>query len=135
MRKRLAKLGIQSEKPPTSAPKTRKRCSAWTSTPTAFSGGGFRGRQRRLAAQHYHRPGHRKTTAHPASPATTFVASEIMAAWPCAAVSKTCATGDGPDHHRTNKKDEPITAEDLNVAGAMTVLLKEAIMPNLMQTA
>jgi len=28
----------------------------------------------------------------------------------------------------------PITAEDLNVAGAMTVLLKEAIMPNLMQT-
>jgi methylenetetrahydrofolate dehydrogenase (NADP+)/methenyltetrahydrofolate cyclohydrolase/formyltetrahydrofolate synthetase len=29
---------------------------------------------------------------------------------------------------------EPITAEDLNVAGAMTVLLKEAIMPNLMQT-
>ena len=29
---------------------------------------------------------------------------------------------------------EPITAEDLNVAGAMTVLLKEAIMPNTMQT-
>jgi methylenetetrahydrofolate dehydrogenase (NADP+)/methenyltetrahydrofolate cyclohydrolase/formyltetrahydrofolate synthetase len=28
----------------------------------------------------------------------------------------------------------PITAEDLNVAGAMAVLLKEAIMPNLMQT-
>ena len=34
----------------------------------------------------------------------------------------------------TNKKREPITAEDLGVAGAMTVLLKEAIMPNLMQT-
>ena len=29
---------------------------------------------------------------------------------------------------------EPVTAEDLNVAGAMTVLLKDAIMPNLMQT-
>jgi methylenetetrahydrofolate dehydrogenase (NADP+)/methenyltetrahydrofolate cyclohydrolase/formyltetrahydrofolate synthetase len=29
---------------------------------------------------------------------------------------------------------EPITAEDLNVAGAMAVLLKDAIMPNLMQT-
>jgi formyltetrahydrofolate synthetase len=28
----------------------------------------------------------------------------------------------------------PVTAEDLNVAGAMTVLLKDAIMPNLMQT-
>ncbi|HET90169.1 MAG TPA: formate--tetrahydrofolate ligase [Chloroflexi bacterium] len=29
---------------------------------------------------------------------------------------------------------DPITAEDLNVAGAMTVLLKDAIMPNMMQT-
>ncbi len=34
----------------------------------------------------------------------------------------------------TNKAGEPITAEDLGVAGAMTVLLKDAIMPNLMQT-
>jgi len=34
----------------------------------------------------------------------------------------------------TNKKGEPITAEDLGVAGAMTVLMKDAIMPNLMQT-
>lgn len=33
-----------------------------------------------------------------------------------------------------NFSDEPITAEDLNVAGAMTALLKEAIEPNLMQT-
>ncbi len=29
---------------------------------------------------------------------------------------------------------DPITAEDLNVAGAMTVLLKDALMPNMMQT-
>ncbi len=29
---------------------------------------------------------------------------------------------------------EPVTAEDLGVAGAMTVLMKDAIMPNLMQT-
>jgi formyltetrahydrofolate synthetase len=35
---------------------------------------------------------------------------------------------------RAARELEPITAEDLNVAGAMTVLLKEAIMPNLMQT-
>jgi methylenetetrahydrofolate dehydrogenase (NADP+)/methenyltetrahydrofolate cyclohydrolase/formyltetrahydrofolate synthetase len=34
----------------------------------------------------------------------------------------------------TNKKGELLTAEDLHVAGAMAVLLKEAIMPNLMQT-
>jgi formyltetrahydrofolate synthetase len=34
----------------------------------------------------------------------------------------------------TNKKGEAVTAEDLGVAGAMTVLMKDAIMPNLMQT-
>jgi formyltetrahydrofolate synthetase len=34
----------------------------------------------------------------------------------------------------TNTHGEPITAEDLGVAGAMTVLMKDAIMPNLMQT-
>jgi methylenetetrahydrofolate dehydrogenase (NADP+)/methenyltetrahydrofolate cyclohydrolase/formyltetrahydrofolate synthetase len=34
----------------------------------------------------------------------------------------------------TDKKRNPITAEDLGVAGAMTVLMKEALMPNLMQT-
>ena len=34
----------------------------------------------------------------------------------------------------TDKKRNPVTAEDLGVAGAMTVLMKEALMPNLMQT-
>lgn len=34
----------------------------------------------------------------------------------------------------TNTHGDPITAEDLGVAGAMTVLMKDAIMPNLMQT-
>jgi formyltetrahydrofolate synthetase len=34
----------------------------------------------------------------------------------------------------TNKSGEAVTAEDLGVAGAMTVLMKEAIKPTLMQT-
>ncbi len=33
-----------------------------------------------------------------------------------------------------NKKGEAVTAEDLGVAGALTVLMKDAIKPNLMQT-
>ena len=33
-----------------------------------------------------------------------------------------------------NKKGDPVTLEDLGVAGAVTVLLKDALMPNLMQT-
>jgi methylenetetrahydrofolate dehydrogenase (NADP+) / methenyltetrahydrofolate cyclohydrolase / formyltetrahydrofolate synthetase len=34
----------------------------------------------------------------------------------------------------TNVRGEPVTAEDLGVAGALTVLMKDAILPNLMQT-
>ncbi len=34
----------------------------------------------------------------------------------------------------TSKSGEAVTCEDLGVAGAMTVLMKEAIKPNLMQT-
>ena len=33
-----------------------------------------------------------------------------------------------------NRQQEPITAEDLGVAGALTVLMKDTIKPNLMQT-
>jgi formate--tetrahydrofolate ligase len=33
-----------------------------------------------------------------------------------------------------NRKGEPVTAEDLKAAGAMTVLLRDAIKPNLLQT-
>jgi len=34
----------------------------------------------------------------------------------------------------TTRKGQPVTAEDLKVAGAMTVLMKDAIMPTLLQT-
>ena len=62
------------------------------------------------------------------------VASEIMAV---------LALADGPEDMRArlgrivigmNKSSKPVTAEDLGVAGAMMVLMKDAIMPNLMQT-
>ncbi len=62
------------------------------------------------------------------------VASEIMAALALCSGLPDLRERMGRIIIGTNKKDEPITAEDLNVAGAMTVLLKEAIMPNLMQT-
>ncbi len=62
------------------------------------------------------------------------VASEIMAI---------LALADGPEDMRKrlgriiigmNKSGSPVTAEDLGVAGAMMVLMKDAIKPNLMQT-
>jgi methylenetetrahydrofolate dehydrogenase (NADP+)/methenyltetrahydrofolate cyclohydrolase/formyltetrahydrofolate synthetase len=62
------------------------------------------------------------------------VASEIMAALALCSGLKDLRERMSRIIIGTNRKDEPITAEDLNVAGAMTVLLRDAVMPNLMQT-
>ncbi|NIU63551.1 MAG: formate--tetrahydrofolate ligase, partial [Pseudomonas stutzeri] len=70
------------------------------------------------------------------------VASEIMAALAMCSdladlrerMGRIIIGTSNPGALRSKRQVEPITAEDLNVAGAMTVLLKDAIMPNLMQT-
>jgi len=62
------------------------------------------------------------------------VASEIMAILALTADLEDLRARLGRITWGTNKAGQPLTAEDLKVAGAMTVLLKDAIMPNLMQT-
>jgi len=62
------------------------------------------------------------------------VASEIMAALAMCRDLADLRERMGRIIVGTNRRNEPVTAEDLGVAGAMTVLLRDAIMPNLMQT-
>lgn len=62
------------------------------------------------------------------------VASELMAILALATDLKDMRARIGRMIVAYNKKGEPITAEDVGTAGAMTVLMKDAIMPNLMQT-
>ncbi|MBI9100517.1 MAG: formate--tetrahydrofolate ligase [Spirochaetaceae bacterium] len=62
------------------------------------------------------------------------VASEIMAILALATDLKDMRERIGRMIVAYNRKGEPITAEDIGTAGAMTVLMKDAIMPNLMQT-
>ena len=62
------------------------------------------------------------------------VASEIMAILALAADLKDLRARLGRIVFGVDKKGNPLTAEDLQVAGAMTVLMKDALMPNLMQT-
>jgi len=62
------------------------------------------------------------------------VASEVMAILALATSLKDLRERLGRIVIGTDWSGNPITAEDLGVAGAMTVLLKDAIMPNLMQT-
>eukprot|EP00004_Rigifila_ramosa_P009626 TRINITY_DN2124_c0_g1_i1.p1 TRINITY_DN2124_c0_g1~~TRINITY_DN2124_c0_g1_i1.p1 ORF type:complete len:445 (+),score=124.88 TRINITY_DN2124_c0_g1_i1:1055-2389(+) len=69
--------------------------------------------------------------------ATSFditVASEVMAVLALATDLRDMRERLGRMVFASSKKGEPLTADDLGVAGAMTVLMKDAIKPNLMQT-
>lgn len=68
---------------------------------------------------------------------TTFdiaVASEVMAVLGLATDLKDLRERLGRIVIGTNRKREAVTADDLQAAGAMTVLLRDAIKPNLLQT-
>ena len=62
------------------------------------------------------------------------VASEVMAILALASSVKDLRARLGRIVVGTDSKRNPVTAEDLGVAGAMAVLMKDAMMPNLMQT-
>jgi methylenetetrahydrofolate dehydrogenase (NADP+) / methenyltetrahydrofolate cyclohydrolase / formyltetrahydrofolate synthetase len=62
------------------------------------------------------------------------VASEVMAILMMASDLRDLRERLGRIVIGTDRDRQPVTAEDLGVAGAMAVLLKDAIMPNLMQT-
>jgi len=62
------------------------------------------------------------------------VASEVMAILALAKDLRDLRERLGKIVLATKKDGTPITAEDLKVAGSMTVLLKDALKPNLMQT-
>lgn len=62
------------------------------------------------------------------------VASEIMAILALTTSLKDMRERFGNMVFALSRSGEPLTAEDLGVAGALTVLMKDAIKPNLMQT-
>ncbi len=62
------------------------------------------------------------------------VSSELMAILALASGLRDLRERVGKVMIGLDKKGDPVNLEDLGVAGAVTVLLKEALMPNLMQT-
>jgi methylenetetrahydrofolate dehydrogenase (NADP+)/methenyltetrahydrofolate cyclohydrolase/formyltetrahydrofolate synthetase len=134
MRKRLEKLGIKSEKPSDLSDEDKERMFRLDIDPYSIqwrrvvdvSDASLRNIVCGLGTINDGRP---REAGYDIT-----VASEIMAALALCSGLKDLRERMGRIIVGTNKKREPVTAEDLNVAGAMTVLLKEAIMPNLMQT-
>jgi methylenetetrahydrofolate dehydrogenase (NADP+)/methenyltetrahydrofolate cyclohydrolase/formyltetrahydrofolate synthetase/formate--tetrahydrofolate ligase len=134
MRKRLQKLGIKSEKPSDLSEEDRERMFHLDIDPYSIqwrrvvdvSDAALRNIILGLGTVNDGVPRE--------SGYDITVASEIMAALALCSGLQDLRARMGRIIIGTNRKKEPITAEDLNVAGAMTVLLKDAIMPNLMQT-
>jgi len=142
MRKRLAKLGIESERPSDLSEEDKERMFRLNIDPYSIQ-------WRRVvdvsdAALRNIIIGLGQKNDGPTRQAgyDITVASEIMAALALCSdladlrerMGRIIIGTSNPGNKRTKGAVEPITAEDLNVAGAMTVLLKDAIMPNLMQT-
>ena len=142
MRKRLEKLGIESEKPSDLSDENKERMFRLNINPDAVqwrrvvdvSDAALRNIIVGLGDTNN---GVVRETGYDIT-----VASEIMAALAMCSGLEDLRERMGRIIIGTSKKGglrsagriEPITAEDLNVAGAMTVLLKDALMPNLMQT-
>jgi formyltetrahydrofolate synthetase len=134
MRKRLKKLGIKSEEPADLSDEDKERMFRLDINPYSIqwrravdvSDASLRNIIVGLGAIN---DGRTRATGYDIT-----VASEIMAALAMCSDLADLRERMGRIIIGTNKKKDPITAEDLNVAGAMTVLLKDAIMPNLMQT-
>ncbi len=142
MRRRLEKLGIESERPSDLSDEDKERMFRLNIDPDSIqwrrvvdvSDAALRNIVIGLGA---------KTDGVPRQAGYDItVASEIMAALAMCSdladlrerMGRIIIGTSNPGGLRAKNPVEPITAEDLNVAGAMTVLLKEAIMPNLMQT-
>ncbi|MGC8787410.1 MAG: formate--tetrahydrofolate ligase [Anaerolineae bacterium] len=134
MYKRLQKLGIQAEKPSDLNPEDRRRFVRLDIDPYSITlnrvidinDRAIRNVVIGLGTKDDGRP--RQTGFD------ITVASEVMAILALATSLKDLRERIGRMVIGTDKNRTPITAEDLGVAGAMTVLLKDALMPNLMQT-
>jgi methylenetetrahydrofolate dehydrogenase (NADP+)/methenyltetrahydrofolate cyclohydrolase/formyltetrahydrofolate synthetase len=142
MRKRLEKLGIESEKPSDLSDEDKERMFRLNIDPDGIqwrrvvdvSDAALRNIVVGMGGANN---GVVRETGYDIT-----VASEIMAALAmCSGLAdlrermgRIIIGTSQPGGLREKRQVGPITAEDLNVAGAMTVLLKDALMPNMMQT-
>jgi methylenetetrahydrofolate dehydrogenase (NADP+)/methenyltetrahydrofolate cyclohydrolase/formyltetrahydrofolate synthetase len=142
MRKRLEKLGIESEKPSDLSDEDKERMFRLNIDPDSVqwrrvvdvSDAALRNI---IVGMGGTNNGVVRETGYDIT-----VASEIMAALAMCSdladlrerMGRIIIGTSRPGGLRAKREVGPITAEDLNVAGAMTVLLKDAIMPNMMQT-
>jgi formyltetrahydrofolate synthetase len=134
MLKRLKKLGIDKTDPNTLTPEERKRFARLDIDPPNITFRRVVDTNDRLLREITIGLGKEEAGNERQTGFDITVASEIMAILALTSDLADMRERMGRIVIGTSKSGEAITAEDLGVAGAMTVLMKDAIMPNLMQS-
>jgi formyltetrahydrofolate synthetase len=134
MLRRLKKLGIHKNNPNDLTPEERTRFSRLDIDPATISWRRVIDINDRMLRQIQVGLGPDEKGFEHMSGYDITVASEIMAVLALTTSLEDMRERFGNMVVATNKRGEAVTAEDLGVAGAVTVLMKDAIKPNLMQT-
>ncbi len=134
MLRRLRKLGISKTDPNQLTPEERSRFARLDIDPDTITWRRVLDTNDRMLrqitiGQGPEEKGFTRTTAFDIA-----VASEIMAILALATDLTDMRDRLGAMVIGSNRAGEPITADDIGASGALTVLMKDAIMPNLMQT-
>jgi formyltetrahydrofolate synthetase len=134
MFRRLHKLGISKKDPKELTPEERSRWARLDIDPATITWRRVIDTNDRMlrgitVGQGPEEKGHTRETGFDIT-----VASEIMAVLALTTSLNDMRERLGRMVIGSNRKGEPITADDLGVGGALAVIMKDAIMPNLMQT-
>ena len=134
MLKRLQKLGIDKTDPNELTPDEIHRFARLDVDPATITWNRVldvndRFLRKITIGQNATEQGHERTTGFDIS-----VASEVMAVLALATSTEDMQVRLGKMVVATSKQGDAVTADDLGVSGALAVLMKDAIKPNLMQT-
>ena len=134
MLRRLRKLGIDKTDPNTLTPEERSRFARLDIEPDTITWRRVVDTNDRMLRQITIGQGPEEKGAERVTGFDMAVASEIMAVLALTTSLNDMRERLGRMVIGSNRAGEPITADDLGVGGALTVLMKDAILPNLMQT-
>ncbi len=134
MLRRLRKLGISKTDPNELTPEERSRFARLDIDPASITWRRVLDTNDRMLRQITIGEGPEEKGFRRVTGFDIAVASEIMAVLALATDLNDMRDRLGRMVIGSNKAGEPITADDIGASGALTVLMKDTIMPNLMQT-
>jgi formyltetrahydrofolate synthetase len=134
MLRRLKKLGIDKTDPSQLTPEERSRFARLDIDPSTITWRRVTDTNDRMLRQITVGQGPEEKSFNRVTGFDISVASEIMAILALATSLGDMRERFGRMVIGTSTKGEPVTADDIGVTGALTVLMKDALMPNLMQT-